>query len=142
MDPFALEFMAIITATGVTATVFEHARKFSENSKACKLRGWFFVLEGLIGSAVLPVWLIDQGSRDPLNGFVVGSIFPLIAGAVFVWRSMRSDSDDKTLRQHIRDLKSPVGFTAEDLALIKQANLEKASKEKGYDDDERQTWPS
>lgn len=93
MDPFALEFMAIITATGVTATVFEHARKFSENPRACRARGWFFLLGGIFGSLVVPAMLIQEGSRSPLNGFVVGSFFPLIAGFVFLWRAARSGSE-------------------------------------------------
>lgn len=137
MDPFALEFMAVITATGVTATVFEHARKFSENPKACRARGWFFALGGIFGSMVLPAMLIQQGSPAPLNGFVVGSIFPLIAGAVFVWRS-HNNSDSETSTQP----KSLSGYTEEDLKFFKQANLDKAAAEKGFSDLARQTWPS
>lgn len=148
MDPFALEFFAIVAATGVTATVFEHARKFSENPEACRLRGWFFVAGGVFGSLILPAMLIDQGSQNPINGFVIGSFFPFLAGAVFIWRSSRAKSGDKSLLQAHRDLKENASgtFSQDELDFIKVANREKAAKEaaeeKGYTDNARQTWPS
>lgn len=138
MNQFALEFMAVITATGVTATIFEHARKFSEDPQSCRARGWFFLLGGIFGSLVVPAMLIEQGSPSPLNGFVVGSFFPLIAGFIFLWRAARIVSDNTSSRQPNVGL----GFTEEDLELLKRVKLDEAAAEKGFDDPARQTWPS
>ncbi|TKV28546.1 hypothetical protein FDK12_07755 [Arthrobacter sp. NamB2] len=130
--------MAVITATGVTATIFEHARKFSEDPRYCRARGWFFLLGGISGALVVPAMLIQQGSPSPLTGYVVGLFFPLIAGFIFLWRAARGVSNITSSRQP----NVGSGYTEEDLKLLKRVKLDEAAAEKRFDDPARQTWPS